>query len=108
MNTQDATQRLNDRKAELEELCRIAQDAVAPVTLDQQAVGRVSRIDAIQQQAMSKAQERARQAELTRIDAALSRIRDGDYGYCIECDEKIAAKRLELDPSVALCIRCAR
>jgi DnaK suppressor protein len=32
----------------------------------------------------------------------------GDYGYCINCDEEIAVGRLRFDPSVAVCIECAR
>ena len=81
--------------------------ARAAVELDQTKVGRVSRIDAMQQQEMAKATQAQRTAELKRIDAALERVEAGDYGYCIECDEAIAPKRLEIDPATALCIDCA-
>ncbi len=82
-------------------------DDRAAVTLDQQSVGRLSRMDAMQQQAMSQAQERARAAELTRIDQALRRLEDGEYGYCSECGEEIPDKRLEIDPSASACVNCA-
>ena len=79
----------------------------APVELDQQAVGRLSRMDALQVQAMALETSRRRKNELRRIAAALARIDEGDFGYCLECDEEIAARRIELDPAAPLCIECA-
>ena len=98
---------LLQRREELLELSRISSESRAAVELDQTKVGRVSRIDAMQQQEMAKATQAQRAAELKRIDAALERVEAGDYGYCIECDEEIAPKRLEIDPATALCIDCA-
>lgn len=79
----------------------------APVALDQQSVGRLSRIGAMQVQAMSQAQQRKRDTDLRNIVGALSRIEDNEFGYCTECDELIALKRLTIDPAVRLCIACA-
>ncbi|WP_420337667.1 TraR/DksA family transcriptional regulator [Roseibium sp.] len=95
-------------KAELESFSEISEDARATVMLDQQAVGRLSRMDALQGQAMAQASERQRRADIQRIEAALKRLDDGDYGYCVDCGEDIAAKRLEVDPAAAFCIRCAK
>jgi DnaK suppressor protein len=81
-------------------------DARDPVTLDQQSVGRLSRMDAMAGQHMAAANERARQAQIVKIDAALRRLDDGDYGYCTNCDEPIAPKRLDADPTASLCIAC--
>lgn len=78
-----------------------------PVSLDQQSVGRLSRMDAMQQQAMSKATENKRQLDLLRIEAAERRIRDGDYGYCEECGENIPDARLAADPMAIKCVNCA-
>ena len=75
--------------------------------LDQQRVGRLSRMDAIQQQAMEEETARRRDQELGRIQAALERMDNDDYGYCTACDEPIAPKRLENDPATPLCIDCA-
>ncbi len=80
----------------------------APVMLDQSRVGRLSRMDALQVQAMAEAQERRRRAERQRTEAALERLADGTWGLCTECGEAIAGARLDFDPTVALCIRCAR
>lgn len=84
-----------------------SKDARNPVELDQQAVGRLSRQDAIQQQAMSRAQEVRRAGEQRRIEAAFRRIEEGEYGYCAECGEAISAKRLEIDLTAARCASCA-
>lgn len=102
-----ARTRLLERKSEIKRLSEISEDSRATVDLDQQSVGRLSRMDALQMQAMAQASERSRSAELQRIDAALARIETDDYGYCLECGEEIAAKRLEIDPSASHCILCA-
>lgn len=82
-------------------------DERAPVELDQQMVGRLSRMDALQVQAMAQETSRRRSSQLGRIKAALARIEDGEYGYCLKCGEEIAMRRLELDPAAPLCIECA-
>lgn len=100
--------RLLARREELQLLSAGTAESRKPVELDQQSVGRLSRMDAMQVQAMAQETERRRAAELQRIEAALKRLDEGDYGYCINCGEPIAPKRLELDPTVPLCIDCAR
>ncbi|WP_274425432.1 TraR/DksA family transcriptional regulator [Chelativorans sp. YIM 93263] len=102
-----AKTRLAEKRAELEEFSRMSTDARKPVALDQQSVGRLSRMDAMQQQAMAEASERARQRDLTRIEMAERRLKEGDYGYCVDCDEEIADRRLEIDPMAERCIHCA-
>lgn len=100
--------RLLEMRAELDALSKISAEARRPVTLDQTSVGRLSRMDAMQGQAMQIETERRREAERQRIDAALNRLKDGSFGYCAVCDEDIALKRLQHDPSVATCIDCQR
>lgn len=95
------------RQAELRELSDMSAQARGAVELDQASVGRVSRIDAIQQQAMALNNERSRANELERIKAALARIEDGAYGECLACGEEIPEKRLRFDPSIATCVSCA-
>lgn len=102
-----ARSRLAVRKCEIEQHSTISSEARAVVALDQQSVGRLSRMDAMQAQAMAEANERARHAELSRIEKALARVDSGEYGYCLDCGEEIADRRLQIDPSVALCVGCA-
>lgn len=99
--------RLACRRKEIESLADGSTDQRKPVELDQTRVGRLSRMDALQDQAMALETDRRRHAELGRIEAALKRLEDGDYGWCMSCGEQIPAKRLELDPTVALCVDCA-
>ncbi|MCG5501096.1 TraR/DksA family transcriptional regulator [Ectothiorhodospira lacustris] len=81
--------------------------STATVVLDQSSVGRLSRMDALQQQAMAQnTRQRARQS-LLRIEAALRRCDDGSYGDCLDCGEPINPRRLDLDPAATLCITCA-
>ncbi|KZM49755.1 TraR/DksA C4-type zinc finger protein [Labrenzia sp. OB1] len=95
-------------KAELVSLSQISEEARATVTLDQQSVGRLSRMDALQGQAMAQAAERQRRTHIQRIEGALQRLENGEYGCCVECGEVIAENRLNADPAAAFCINCAR
>lgn len=81
-------------------------EASAPVELDQTRQGRLSRMDAMQQQAMAQAALASTRARLAAIEAALRRIDDGSYGECRECAEPISAARLEARPEARLCIGC--
>lgn len=100
-------QRLQQRRAELQQMRASGAEAAQPVELDQSRVGRLSRMDALQGQAMSLQAERRREQELARIVQALQRLQQGDYGECLHCGELIASGRLEIDPAATLCIRCA-
>lgn len=80
----------------------------AVVELDQQSLGRLSRMDALQNQAMARAQQARRDWETKRLHAALDRINAGDFGTCDACGEDIALGRLKLDPASTLCINCAQ
>ena len=86
----------------------LTEDERQPVTLDQTSVGRLSRMDALQNQAMALETDRRRHVELQHIEAALKRIEDGEYGECLNCGEDIAAKRLEIEPTASVCINCAK
>ena len=77
------------------------------VILDQQSVGRLSRMDALQRQAMAEANQRRRDARRRRIEAALARMDEGEFGVCQDCGEDIPKARLDLDPTVPTCVSCA-
>lgn len=97
---------LTARLQQLNEQLGNADEATRPVTLDQQSVGRVSRIDAIQQQQMALANRQQASALQQRIELALRRIDDGSYGDCLQCGEAIAEARLQAQPWANLCIDC--
>ncbi|WP_416897138.1 MAG: TraR/DksA family transcriptional regulator [Minwuia sp.] len=107
MDTKHYLKVLTERREAIAELSRMSSDSRRAVELDQTKVGRLSRMDAMQQQEMAKASEQKRAAELRRIDAALARIDEGEFGYCLDCGEEISEKRLEVDPATPRCIDCA-
>ena len=107
MNIEQYKASLESLKLEIEKAIADAKSSTKPVELDQTMVGRLSRMDAIQQQEMALASERRREQELQKIELAFQRIETGDYGYCVRCDEEIAEKRLELDLTVLTCVNCA-
>lgn len=98
---------IEDRLAELDRDGARGAQGQAVVTLDQQAVGRLSRMDALQNQAMAKAQAARRNGDASRLRAALGRVADGSYGQCEDCGEDIPDGRLRLDPASVRCVSCA-
>lgn len=99
-------ERLNCRLAELDALEQQV-DRKANVELDQNRVGRLSRMDALQQQAMQDEILARAKGERAKILLALARIERDDYGWCIECDSAIGKGRLLFDPTIQTCIVCA-
>ncbi len=101
------TQQLHDLKLELQQREMEFKGEGKPVELDQTKVGRLSRMDAMQIQQMALESSRRRQQQLVKIDSALGRIGSDEYGYCLRCDEEIDVRRLFVDPTNTLCIKCA-
>lgn len=100
-------QRLLALREELLAVDASGEAASGVVELDQSRVGRLSRMDALQGQAMSVETRRRRQLHLRQIEAALARIEEDEYGWCLECGNEIDVRRLEFDPAAPLCIGCA-
>ena len=101
-------QRLQERAGELEAMAGTRREAGATVELDQSRTGRLSRMDALQAQAMAHAGDARARDEYRRIRTALARIDNGDYGDCLDCGEPIGAGRLHADPAAELCLACAQ
>ena len=109
MKTKQHLKRLLEEEQEnLQNFSETTKDSRAPVELDQQLVGRLSRMDAIQQQHMDLARENRRQARLKIIAAALERIKTDEYGYCLACGEEIDHERLLIDPAILRCLACTK
>jgi DnaK suppressor protein len=93
-------------QSELVDLSTMSKDSTATVLLDQSTVGRLSRMDALQRQQMALEAERRRKQELLQIKAALDRIENDEFGYCVSCGEEIAAARLTINPTAVRCVTC--
>ncbi|MBX2849231.1 MAG: TraR/DksA C4-type zinc finger protein [Acidiferrobacterales bacterium] len=100
-------QRLLDEQERILGITELISEASKTVKLDQNRVGRLSRMDAMQSQAMAQAGAARQQRQLTLIENALNRIDDGEYGRCLNCDDYIANARLKIEPTSEYCIRCA-
>lgn len=107
MTDDEIKQLLIAKRAEIEALLAVTDADSAPVELDQTQQGRLSRMDAIQQQAMAAETQRRRQREIQLIGAALHRLDEGEYGYCVNCGEAIEPQRLALDPATPFCLKDA-
>lgn len=105
--TIDWRERLLALRAELEAVSEAGEASSAVVELDQSKVGRLSRMDAMQAQAMAAASNQRRAVMLKKISAALGRLDAGSFGLCQDCEETINPKRLAFDPTSTLCIDCA-
>jgi len=106
VNTDHFRRLLQQQREEILEVLDSGKTAAGTVKLDQTSVGRLSRMDAMQSQAMLQEAARRREQSLRDIDESLSRIESGDYGLCEECGEEIAEKRLQFDPTVRYCLDC--
>ncbi|NQV44352.1 MAG: TraR/DksA C4-type zinc finger protein [Rhodospirillales bacterium] len=99
---------LDKRLSELEDAHASTKEDRAPVELDQTTQGRLSRMDALQVQAMALETDRRREIEIKRVESAIQRIPSGEFGYCVSCGDEIEIKRLDNDPATPSCISCAR
>lgn len=99
--------RLKQMLADLRALRDSRSEDRAAVQLDQQSVGRLSRMDALQVQQMALAADHQRQVQFSRIRRALSHKDQGEFGDCTEGGSEIPDGRLEAAPSAHLCFGCA-
>lgn len=98
--------RLEARDLELKTRLDRRSDQTSAVEPDR-AIGRLTRLDAVQAGHMSEELRRQAGAERSRIGVALRRIADGSYGTCPKCEEDIPLPRLEARPDAVLCLNCA-
>ena len=80
-------------------------EGTRPVDLDE-PIGRLSRMDAMQQQSMAAANRRNLEVRQQQVKAALVAMANDEYGWCRRCEEEIAFPRLEVRPESPLCIDC--
>ena len=103
--TEQLISTLTTLKVELTDVLSQTVDDSKPVDLNL-PIGRLSRMDAMQQQQMSRAGRALYQKRLTMVEAALNNHRDGEYGYCRDCGEPVGVARLTARPETPFCIHC--
>jgi len=90
----------------LERSMRSTEEAMKPVMLDQSVIGRLSRIDSLQNQGLTRNLQEREQVKLGQVEAAFRRIEEGTYGVCTECDAAIPFDRLMVFPETPTCSAC--
>ena len=100
-----AQAKLHGVRAELEQLLQLSKSGSKPVSLEE-PIGRLSRMDAMQQQELVKANRRQHEVRLQQVLAALRRIADETFGECRRCEEPIAPSRIEARPEAPFCLDC--
>lgn len=103
MNLSAIKDQLLQQRADVERLLHETEQ-----TKETEVVGRLSRANAFQQRELALQNERRWSRELVQIDSALSRIERGTFGYCALCDDEIAPGRIQANPAIPLCIKCAQ
>ena len=98
-------EKLETSVAELRADLDQSSEATQTVKLDT-SIGRLSRMDAIQSQQMALELKRRQQNQLLRLQNALKRLDEGNYGLCGRCGKPISADRLDFQPDAVFCIRC--
>jgi DnaK suppressor protein len=79
--------------------------AAQPVDLDE-PIGRLSRMDALQQQSMARASRQGLMLRAQQVEGALRRHADGELGVCLECGADVAFARLKARPEAPFCLAC--
>lgn len=95
------------RKEQLQHELEQIKEAAAPVDL-KDPIGRLSRMDAIQQQQIVLNSKKSLLLSLELIESAMKRLKNDEYGYCLKCEEEISSQRLKARPEVSFCINCQK
>ncbi len=90
---------------ELGDLLQSTGQSARPVDLDE-PIGRLSRMDALQQQSMAVANRQGAQLRLNQVEAALLRLERDEYGDCLGCGEEMSLARLQIRPEAPFCVDC--
>lgn len=104
---EELTSLLDGALRKLERSMRSTEEALRPVALDQSAVGRLSRIDSLQNQGLTRNLQEREQAKLGQVITAFQRLEAGTYGLCTECNGEISYERLEVFPETPTCTGCS-
>ena len=98
--------RLEDLEQKIREDMNANPEDSGVVELDS-SIGRLSRMDALQNQQMALELKRRQENQLLRIENAFKRLAKGQYGLCGKCKKPIEEDRLEVFPDAVTCVRCA-
>jgi DnaK suppressor protein len=97
---------LEEALHEVRKYLESSEDAAAAVAPDK-GLGRLSRMEAMQDQQLVMEMRRRKKRQLVEIKLAISRLEMGNYGTCVFCGKEISPERLEVAPEVQTCMSCS-
>lgn len=95
-------EKIEETKKEITQL----EELTKPIEPDN-AYGRLSRMDAINNKTINDAALRKQKSQLQKLERALDRIEEGNYGTCLKCGDDIPVGRLKFMPWTTKCVQCA-
>ena len=95
-------EKIKDLALEIDELRQIAKP-IEP----ENAIGRISRMDAINNKSINDRMLRNSLQKLKNLKTGLKRLENIDFGICIQCKREININRLLLIPETLKCVKCS-
>ncbi len=106
MNTKDIKQKLTEEISKTEKQFEEYKELTKPVAPDA-AIGRVSRMDAINNKSVMEAALRQTEEKLNKLKYVLSKVDSPDFGICVRCKKQIPLGRILIKPESSHCVNCA-
>ncbi|MDB2408404.1 TraR/DksA family transcriptional regulator [Crocinitomicaceae bacterium] len=104
---QDIKNRILEELKKTEEAILDYKESTKPIS-PENAIGRVSRMDAINNKSAVEAALRKAEEKLNKLKLVLNKVDDADFGICIRCGDPIPIGRVLLMPQSRNCVRCAQ
>lgn len=102
----EVIQKINEEINKTEQDILNLTEQTAPIS-PENAIGRISRMDAINNKSVSEASLRQSKEKLSKLNRAIAKIDEPDFGICIQCKQSIPIGRIMLVPQTAKCVHCA-
>ncbi|HIK67795.1 MAG: TraR/DksA family transcriptional regulator [Flavobacteriales bacterium] len=102
----DIRERIELKMAEVSERIQEYKELTKP-TPPSVAIGRVSRMDAINNRSINEAALRQLEVKLKGLESAIYRLNDDKFGRCLGCGEMIPIGRIILVPGATKCVSCS-
>ena len=106
LNKAEIETQIIDRISKLEKEIEMLKDLTQPISPDC-AIGRVSRMDAINNKSVNEAALRKKESQYIALKDALKNIDSDDFGKCIKCGQTIPLGRIMIMPESKKCVNCA-
>lgn len=107
MNSDEIKAKIEEEIAKTEELIKEYEEMASPVAPDN-AIGRISRMDAINNKSISEAALRQAREKLQKLKYVQGKVGSPDFGICHKCGKSIPLGRLLIKPESLFCVECAR